>query len=158
MLALAQAQAAELREKIAAEATSAARTSIEKLEAGLKSRLDSLDRKLKSSDELTVDQFADIECDMIKHEALIWELRKVPSNEFTQYIKLLEKASAREDSNDIDTALRQILRLMDQPLTYSSSTVTNLTELLEKLPSRYSSQVGVLKEALRKKLIANPPL
>jgi len=153
-----QTSIAELREKIGAEISSASTSSAKRLKEEINSTLKGIETDVKKVEANADERNAEIEYALTIHEALLWKLRGVSSNEFTQYIRLLELAIPRKSASEIDTALRELLRLMEVHLIYSSSTVTHLTDLLERLPSQYASQVGVLREALQKKLKSDPPM
>jgi hypothetical protein len=106
-------------------------------------------------------EFAPIRCDLVESEARYWNLRNVRGNEFTSYVQLLVLAGPNlELSSHVNTALKEILRLLQDTATfpYFTSEVAQLTTALGKLPSQYTAMVGAIKEALSKKITANPPL
>ncbi|HEY5074673.1 MAG TPA: hypothetical protein VII34_08260 [Pyrinomonadaceae bacterium] len=158
LIGLLKADAADLHEKINVAIKAATDSNAKALREEVSSNLQNLVGQVQDLAENAEERHAQQLCTLTIHEALLWQLRGVPSNEFTQYIDLLDFAIPRDFDSEIHTALRQMLRLLGVHLTYSSSEVTRLTELLDKLPLQYASQVEVLKEALRKKLVSDPPL
>ena len=108
-----QTSTAELREKIGAEISSASTSGAKRLKEEINSTLKDIEADVKKVAANADEQNAEMEYALTIHEALLWKLRGVPSNEFTQYITLLELAIPRKSTSEIDTALRELLRLME---------------------------------------------
>lgn len=88
------------------------------------------------------------ECVRIMSEARYWEMRKVPANEVDRYRELLRVSVLLDEDPSISTALAKLIAHGESGVLPYWGHVPELTELLEKLPARFSIEKARLLSLL----------
>jgi len=95
------------------------------------------------------------DCEMgnLESKAHYWELKKVDSNLFPAHISILGLSVAANDRSRIGSTLRKLREIAVRDFYLMPSELTQLTSLLDKLPSEYAIQVEAIRSALRNKTV-----
>ena len=134
----AEATSVQIKETIRAEITSAL-TDIERRTSSMSSRLDAIAREQRML------RIADQE-----GEARYWELKKVPGNEVDRYLEILRIAASAKADFEISTALTNLIRLGKQGALPYWGHIPDLAQLLASLDPKFSNEVAVFNELLKK--------
>lgn len=82
-------------------------------------------------------------------EAWYWEAKGVKSNEFTQYLEILRLAVREKNSTNIATSLKKLTELLKDGAEIFVSTITDVSGIIDSLPTEYAIPAATLREALK---------
>lgn len=116
----------------------------ESVKTAITSAISSLDWRVKALDK----QALRSKYDTLQAEARYWELKKVKSNELTQYRQMLPIAIELKAETAISTCLDALLTLMRGGERLFHAYVSDLVATLDSLPPKYAAQVSALKKFL----------
>jgi septal ring factor EnvC (AmiA/AmiB activator) len=95
-------------------------------------------------------QFRHAKCDLLKQEAKDWESQGILANAVGAYARMGIMASELKYEPTVNEALESIRRLLKTGAEPGTAWTRTLTELLDKLPKEYATDVEALRTLLQR--------